>query len=136
MGMAQLDRSGLLVMYICWDFTNINTSNTALWEVAIEIPSLYVDAREANPLARIPVGSGAKQLLALSSRLDLGEGLITPVQAWDKIKAHARAHLSSPDKIQHNRGAFNYELPQVRAHNFELIVRFVFFMLMVSLVHT
>ncbi|KAH8703265.1 hypothetical protein BGW36DRAFT_369065 [Talaromyces proteolyticus] len=56
-------------------------------------------AREANPLAATPVGASAERLLALSSRLDLGEGLITPIQAWDKMKAHPLAHLLSSDKI-------------------------------------
>lgn len=56
-------------------------------------------ARETNPLAAIPVGASAERLLALSSRLDLGDGLITPIQAWDKIRAHSGAHLLSSDKL-------------------------------------
>ena len=56
-------------------------------------------ARESSPLAAIPVGASAERLLALSSRLDLGNGLITPIQAWDRLKAHSAAHLLSSDRM-------------------------------------
>ena len=56
-------------------------------------------ARESNPMAAVPTGVYADRLLALSSRLDLEDGLITPIQAWDKVKAHPRAHSLSSKTI-------------------------------------
>lgn len=56
-------------------------------------------APEADQLILPSDRASAERLLALSSRLDLGDGLVTPIQAWDCIKAHPRAHLLTRDKM-------------------------------------
>jgi hypothetical protein len=51
-------------------------------------------------LTSTPDSITAERLLALSSRLDLDDDQITPIQAWESIKSHPKAHILTAETIK------------------------------------
>lgn len=43
-GAIEFDASGSPVMHACWNFSDADSSSLALWEIVVEIPSLYASA--------------------------------------------------------------------------------------------
>jgi len=81
-GVAELDGSGSLVMRTCWDFANAGASSAALWEVAIEIPSLYAGAM---PTVVMPTEENLR-LIAKSGRAIVARLRLMEDSAYKEVR--------------------------------------------------